>query len=141
MARAGSIGLGCGLAVMLAGPTLGEPGTLELPALDDRTARKTARLCLDGQAGAENPGFAVLSDNNPLARCPVAPARRVGNTLTFDIACEGRNAARATARDVLAPDSFQGRIAMQMGGKTMTMTEIQVGRRIGTCTAGGRPGL
>ncbi|MEA1833883.1 DUF3617 family protein [Methylobacterium durans] len=112
---------------------------LELPHLDDLTARKVADLCLVGDAGAPNPGFAVLSDNNPLARCPISNLRRDGAELTFDIACEGRNAASGSARYVLSPGAFRGRIAMRMGGKNMTMTEVQAGRRTGPC-AGPAPG-
>lgn len=106
---------------------------LELPHLDDATGRKTAELCLGAEPGAGNPGFAVLSDNNPLARCPVSNLRRDGSEITFEIACEGRNAASGSARYVLSPGAFRGRIAMRMGGKNMTMTEVQAGRRTGPC--------
>jgi hypothetical protein len=53
--------------------------------------------------------------------------------LRFDILCEGRGAAWASAVYRLMPDAFEGRIAMVMGGKNMTMTEVQSGRRIGAC--------
>ncbi|WP_336488434.1 DUF3617 domain-containing protein [Methylobacterium nigriterrae] len=144
MPRTGPIEVGC-LALLLpapvlaAGPAMPESGsyevevTLELPHLDDMTARKVTRLCLTSEAGANNHGIAVLSDNNPLSGCPISNRRRNDNELTFDIACAGRNAARATARYVLAPTAFRGRIAMQMGGKNMTMTEVQAGHRVGAC--------
>lgn len=148
-----SIRVGCCLAASLAGPafamepTMLESGRyeievrLELPHLEDMTANRVARLCLTSEANGNNHGIAVLSDNNPLAKCPVSNVRHDGNELTFDIACEGRNAAHATARYVLAPTSFRGRIAMRMGGKNMTMTEIQTGRRTGACDAGRTPAL
>lgn len=106
---------------------------LELPHLDDGTARKTARLCLTAEPGAGHHGLAVLSDNNPLARCPVSDIRREGGRLTFAIACEGRNAARASAAYEFTAEGFRGRITMNMGGKNMTMTEVQLGRRVGAC--------
>jgi hypothetical protein len=34
----------------------------------------------------------------------------------------------------LSPNAFNGRVAMVMGAKNMTMTEVQHGRRIGECT-------
>lgn len=147
------IRIGCCLAALLAGPALAtEPAVLEggayevevkleLPHLDDMTARKVVRLCLTSEANGNNHGIAVLSDNNPLARCPVSNVRQDGNELTFDIACTGKNSARASARYRLAPTSFRGRIAMQMGGKNMTMTEVQTGRRTGACDAGTTPAL
>jgi hypothetical protein len=144
---------GCCLIASLAGPALAaEPSVLEggayevevrleLPHLDDMTGRKVVKLCLTAEANGNNHGIAVLSDNNPLARCPVSNVRQDGTVLTFDIACEGRNAAHASARYLLAPTAFRGRIEMQMGGKNMTMTEVQTGHRTGICDAGKTPAL
>ncbi|WP_244749117.1 DUF3617 domain-containing protein [Methylobacterium indicum] len=112
---------------------------LELPHLEDMTGKKVVRRCLTSEANGNNHGIAVLSDNNPLSQCPVSNVRQDGGELTFDIACAGRNSAHASARYVLAPASFRGRIAMQMGGKNMTMTEVQAGRRTGACDAGKTP--
>jgi hypothetical protein len=124
-----------------AGPAALEGGAyevevrLELPHLEDRADAKVARLCLSAEAGRDNHGLAVLSENNPLARCPFANAYEGGDQISFDIVCEGRNAARAKAHYVVGPGRFRGRITMQMGGKNMTMTEVQVGRRVGACAA------
>jgi hypothetical protein len=38
------------------------------------------------------------------------------------------------------PGAFEGRIAMVMGGKNMTMTEVQSGRRVGGCDLSSPPG-
>ncbi|HSA80343.1 MAG TPA: DUF3617 family protein, partial [Geminicoccaceae bacterium] len=67
------------------------------------------------------------------AKCPARNVRREGATLSFDILCDGRGAAKAHAVYTLKPGAFAGRIAMVMGGKNMTMTEVQAGRRIGSC--------
>lgn len=114
---------------------------LELPHLDDMTARKTVRLCLTAEPGAGTHGLQVLSDNNPLSRCPVSDIRRDGATLSNAIACAGRNAARAQAGYIFTADGFRGRIAMNMGGKNMTMTEAQIGRRTGACDSARAPAL
>jgi hypothetical protein len=106
---------------------------LELPHLEEWAVKKLATVCIS--EGGETRGLVVLSDNNPLARCPASNVRQDGDTLTFDVICEGRNAARASAKFLLATEKFRGRIAMVMGGKNMTMTETQVGRRIGACPA------
>ncbi len=112
---------------------------LELPHLDDRTATKVTQVCLSTEAGANNHGLAVLSDNNPLTGCPILNRYEDGRQIAFDIACEGKNSAKAKASYTVVQDRFQGRIVMQMGGKNMTMTEVQTGRRTGTCEPGTTP--
>jgi hypothetical protein len=134
---------GLGLSVLLttvaAGASQAEtvmPGAyevevrLEMPNLA-WSAVSTTTICLPAPDG--RPPLPVLSANNPLARCPAENLRREGAMLRFDIICEGRNAARARATYDLFPERFEGRIAMTMGGKNMTMTEIQTGRRVGAC--------
>jgi hypothetical protein len=99
----------------------------------EMAAPKVATICVT-ETGTR--GLIVLSENNPLARCPASSVRQEGDTLTFEIVCPGRNQAVGSARYTVAPRHFTGVIAMKMGGKNMTMTEHQVGRRIGNCGAG-----
>ena len=106
---------------------------LELPHVEDLNMSKTAAICVAPDRAGGSFGLAVLGDNNPLSKCPVSNVRRDGGTLAFDVVCEGTNAARAAASYTLAGDAFRGRIAMKMGGKNMTMSETQVGRRVGAC--------
>ena len=91
------------------------------------------------QGSRRNVALVVLSENNPLARCPASDIRQDGDTLTFEIICPGGNQAVGSARYTIAPQRFTGVIAMKMGGKNMTMTEYQVGGRIGNCSAVGPP--
>jgi len=134
-----------GLCLALAGPgnavdavTLA-PGLyevrvrLDLPNLTGAAASRLATLCVLADDSAGNHGLVVLSENNPLAHCPVANVRQEGGVLTFDIICPGGNAAIASASYRLAPETFEGRISIKLGGKNMTMTEMQVGRRTGQC--------
>ncbi len=147
MRRGRAVGIGCGLALVahapLAASGVPESGRyevevrLELPHVESAAARKTVRVCLAGGPVVGDHGLAVLSDNNPLATCPASNVRQDGDELTFDIACAGRNAGWATARFLLAPTGFRGRIAMWLGGKNMTMAEVQAGRRIGDCRGPG----
>ncbi len=111
---------------------------LELPNVN-MPAKKTATICVTGDADGGTHGLAVLSDNNPLAKCPASNIRQEGNTLTFDIVCLGANLARASATYTLEPRQFRGRIAMWMGGKNMTVTETQLGSRVGDCEASSEP--
>ena len=106
---------------------------LELPNVVNWAATKTTTICIPYVAGPSAAPLPVLSDNNPLAQCPARNVERTGATLRFEIVCAGRNAARARAVYTLMPQEFKGRIAMVMGGKNMTMTEEQRGRRLGSC--------
>ena len=106
---------------------------LELPHVEDLNMRKTAAICVAPDRADGSFGLAVLGDNNPLSKCPVSNVRRDGGILAFDVVCEGTNAARASASYTLAGDAFRGRIVMRMGGKNMTMSETQAGRRVGAC--------
>jgi hypothetical protein len=110
---------------------------LELPNVLSRGADSTTTICLP--YGGTNGALPVLSSNNPLAKCPASNVERDGATLRFDILCEGRGAAWASAVYRLMPQAFEGRIGMVMGGKNMTMTEVQTGRRIGSCEPPGTP--
>ena len=103
---------------------------LELPHLEDMGTQKTAKVCITDDG---THGIVVLSENNPLVRCPPSNIKQVGDELTFDLVCEGHNQAVAHAKFRLWPDRFAGAFDMKMGGKNMTMTERQTGRRIGAC--------
>ena len=106
---------------------------LDLPNIEGATAARVVRRCLAGTAESEHYGLLPLSENNPLSRCPVANVHRDGGALAFEIVCPGGNAASAAARYALAPTAFEGRITIKLGGKNMTMTETQAGRRTGPC--------
>jgi hypothetical protein len=113
---------------------------LELPNVQNWAADETATICLPHVGGASNAPFPVLSTMNKVfATCPAKNIQRSGAGLSFDLVCEGRGAAKARAAYALTPGGFKGRIAMVMGGKNMTMTEVQVGRRVGGCDLAGPP--
>ncbi|MGX9981771.1 DUF3617 domain-containing protein [Methylobacterium fujisawaense] len=106
---------------------------LELPHLANANTETVTQICLSSSAGSNNHGITVLGANNPLANCPISNVYEDAGQLAFDIFCEGKNAARAKAHYEVRPDDFSGRIVMQMGGKNMTMTEVQTGHRVGAC--------
>jgi len=112
---------------------------LELPYLEDAGVTKVATVCVTSADPDGSHGLLVLSENNPLAKCPASNVRDDGSTLTFDIVCPGGNAAIGSAKYIVAAQRFEGRITMKMGGKNMTMTETQSGHRIGECAPTGAP--
>jgi Protein of unknown function (DUF3617) len=106
---------------------------LELPHLERWAIDRTARICLSVHDGSGEIPVPVLSANNPFETCAATNLTVDGATFEYDIICPGRGAARAHASYALAPDRFAGRVAMVLGAKNMTMTEVQQARRIGDC--------
>ena len=105
---------------------------LELPHLSAADATKHVTICVDDTADPAT-ALRVLSTNTPLGDCPVQGRVITSNTVHFEVACKGLNAAKGSAEFQIGQDRLQGRIAMKMGGKNMTMTEHQTGRRVGPC--------
>jgi hypothetical protein len=106
---------------------------LDLPHLERWAIDKIATVCLpSARSGREIP-VPVLSANNPFAKCAAANLVTEGTTLQYDIVCPGRGAAKAHATYTFSPNKFSGHVAMVMGAKNMTMTEVQRARRVGDC--------
>jgi hypothetical protein len=106
---------------------------LELPHLERWAIDKTTTICLSGQAAGGQIPIPVLSDNNPYAACTAANLAIDHGKLDYDVFCPGRGSAKAHATYLLGTDRFAGRVAMVMGGKNMTMVEVQHARRLGDC--------
>ncbi len=109
---------------------------LELPHVETSGVTSNRTICVSERDRPADQGMQVLSENNPLANCPSTNVHQLGDTLTFDIICPGGNAARASAKYTLTTAGFDARIEMKMGGKNMTMTEVQSGHRAGICPTG-----
>lgn len=108
---------------------------LELPHLERWAIDKTTTICLSGHAVGGQIPIPVLSQNNPYAACTAANLAIDHGKLDYDVVCPGRGSAKAHATYLLGVDHFAGRVAMVMGGKNMTMEEVQHARRIGDCSA------
>ncbi len=109
---------------------------LDLPHLEGMGASRTALVCVETAGASPTHGLVVLSDNNPLGKCPASNIRTEGNAFLFEVHCDGKNAAEGFAKYTLSADTFEGAIVMKMGGKNMTMTETQKGKRLGDCAEG-----
>jgi hypothetical protein len=88
--------------------------------------------CIAGEA-AEGGGFLQIVSNPSIAACPLARRSLDRNRLTLEVVCAKLNTGRASARYELGEASYTGRIEVTMGGKNMTMTEIQHAVRLGDC--------
>jgi hypothetical protein len=117
----------------LSGGTYEVTSRLELPHLESYAIDKKTRICLFGQEENSAIPLPVLSDNNPFAKCSAANITTGNDTFQYDIVCPGRGAARAHAIYELGSGTLTGRIAMVMGAKNMTMTEVQHAKRVGDC--------
>jgi hypothetical protein len=108
---------------------------LELPHLERWSVDKTTIVCLRDSRSSKIP-IPVLSANNPFAKCASSNLVIDGQKLEYDIVCPERGAAKGHAVYMFSAGTFSGRVAMVMGAKNMTMTEIQYGRWIGECSPG-----
>ena len=105
---------------------------LELPHLERYAVNSVHRVCFTG-------GWATKAIPAPVKRQPSVhplrgrPYRAWRGTIEYDVACPGRDSARAHASYRATDNGFDGRVAMVMGGKNMTMTEVVRGRRLGAC--------
>jgi hypothetical protein len=106
---------------------------LELPHLERWAVDKTTIICLPPSLDNAKLPIPIVSANNPFAKCSVANLMTQTPKLEYDIVCPGRGAAKGHAIYLIADDTFAGRVAMVLGAKNMTMTEVQHGRRIGNC--------
>ena len=105
---------------------------LSLPNVQDTAPPTLMTRCVsltDLQTGS---AFFVLSDN-PLKTCDLLGYEVSADRAVYRIACAGPNRGTAVALFDLAATGYRGTIAMNMGGKNMTMSETQVGKRIGDC--------
>lgn len=106
---------------------------LELPHLERWGVDKTTTICLSNSQGPDEIPVPVVSANNPFAKCSAVNVMFDGAKLEYDIVCPERGSARAHAVYKVSSDAFAGRVAMVMGAKNMTMTEVQRARRVGEC--------
>jgi Protein of unknown function (DUF3617) len=107
---------------------------LELPHIGETVAPRRLQRCLPANA---TPAEIVQVTATPnLAACPVVAAQQDGADLRVDRRCLEVNGGYANGQFTLGTTQFSGRIEMKMGGKNMTLTEVQTARRIGECPAG-----
>jgi hypothetical protein len=103
-----------------------------LPNVLDAGAPLVVIRCLNPDELESGRAFFVLSDN-PLNRCELLDYRSGAGLVTYRIRCPGPNRGSAQAAFRTAATSYRGSIRMDMGGKNMTLSETQAGRRIGDC--------
>jgi hypothetical protein len=105
---------------------------IHLPNVQDVAAPLIVTRCLTPENLQTGQAFFILSDN-PLKACNLAEYQSTAGTAIYRIVCAGHNRGSAVAVFDTKPATYRGTITMNMGGKNMTMSETQVGKRIGDC--------
>ena len=105
---------------------------ISLPNVQDTAAPLVLTRCFSPADLQSGQAFFVLSDN-PLKRCDQLDYRMNAGMAVYRIACPGPNKGSAVAVFETTATSYRGTIKMNMGGKNMTMSETQVGKRLGDC--------
>src|SRR3954451_20964498 len=80
---------------------------LELPHLERWAVDKETTACVSEANGPRSALPPILSDNTPFAGCAAKNVHQDESSLTFDIVCDGRDAAKAKATYRLAPGVFR----------------------------------
>ncbi|MFO1047212.1 MAG: hypothetical protein U1E52_04850 [Geminicoccaceae bacterium] len=109
--------------------------SLQIPNVSGPSWQGTRILCLGADSGPGKLPVPVISPNSPFTGCDAVDLDRSATGLRYRIVCPGRDSARAQASYRLSADGFRGEVAMRLGGKNMTLTEYQEGRRLGECGA------
>ena len=103
-----------------------------LPNVQDVAAPLVVNRCI-GPADLESgQAFFVLSDN-PLKTCDLVDYEATAERAIYRIVCPGPNRGSAVGTFEISTNAYRGTIKMNMGGKNMTMSEVQVARRVGDC--------
>jgi hypothetical protein len=105
---------------------------INLPNVQDVAAPLVLTRCLSPDDLESGQAFFVLSDN-PLRSCELVDYQATAGTAIYRIACAGPNRGSAVAVFDTRATTYRGTIKMNMGGKNMTMSETQAGKRIGDC--------
>jgi uncharacterized protein DUF3617 len=107
--------------------------TLELPNVVTTGIGPTMlHRCISDADVRSGSAFAVLGEN-PIRACPLQDYSIAGGKAVYRIVCPGANAPFANAVFDLSRNAYRGVISMNMGGKNMTMSERQRGKRLGAC--------
>lgn len=105
---------------------------IALPNVQDAAAPVFVTRCVSPDNLKSGQAFFVLSEN-PLRNCDLLDYQVTDGTASYRIACPGPNRGSAVAVFETTATAYRGSIQMNMGGKNMTMSETQVGGRIGNC--------
>lgn len=103
---------------------------LAIPNVETRDYDFETSICWRGVDDPEMP-LGPLGPGS-LAGC-ASRARETPEGVTVTTTCPGPNAGFATASYRRTPQGFSGQVDIDLGGKNMTLSELQRGTRTGGC--------
>ena len=102
---------------------------LELPHLERFGVDTRVERCTEGES------LPIFSAKNAFENCSLEDRVIEEKRLRYSLICEGVSTGRAFADYKLTLDGFSGRVLVKLGGKNMTLTEVQSGRWLSECPA------
>ena len=124
---------GSGAADLLLKPGLYQVEVrIGLPNVQNAAPPLVVTRCVGADNLKSGQAFFILSDN-PLKRCQLVDYQATADAALYRIVCAGPNKGSAVGVFDTKGTSYRGTIKMNMGGKNMTMSETQAGKRIGDC--------
>lgn len=101
-----------------------------LPNIQTRDYNFETEICWRGIEDRDPP-LGPLGPG-PLKRCPSKVAA-IKDGIAVKTTCLGPNAGWGSGTYTITPTGFKATVEMNMGGKNMTLKEIQRGTRLGSC--------
>jgi hypothetical protein len=105
---------------------------ISLPNVQDTAPPLFVQRCIGPSDLGSGQAFAVLSDN-PLKVCALVDYAATADSAVYRIVCPGPNRGSAVGAFETTATTYRGSIKMNMGGKNMTMSEVQAAKRVGEC--------
>jgi Protein of unknown function (DUF3617) len=101
---------------------------MEMPGMPMAMPAQTNRVCVE-----KGNDEALLKGRD---NCRITDRRRSGNTVTFSMACTGRDAMTGTGSITFTADGYDGSMQMKGSaeGRSIEMSQKMSGRKVGTCT-------
>ena len=102
---------------------------MEMPGMPAMPGGQAVKFCR--VKGDEGKPVKSADDKN----CTITDVKNVGNTMTFNMKCTGKDAMTGNGEMTSTPTTFNQKIKMRGGGEGMAM--VSTGKRIGgACKAG-----
>jgi hypothetical protein len=109
---------------------------VDMPGMPMKMPARTTTQCVTKEDAAD-PAKAILKQSDPQGGrgnpdCKISDLKTNGNSVTWTMKCEGRDAMTGSGQTTYSPDSYTGTMTINRAGQTMTMKYS--GKRLGDCT-------
>lgn len=107
----------------------------DMPGMPMKIPPSSIRMCVP--KGQVNNPERTMPNKNQESKCKMIDLKSSANKTSWKMRCEGEAAMSGSGEMTYGPDSYHSvvRTVTNYGGKTMNMTQVMDGKRIGTCQA------